>query len=928
MKANLVQREPQQLKQWEQMNLYDKIVEQHRDQPKFVLHDGPPYANGHIHYGHILNKVLKDFIIKQKTMSGFRCEYIPGWDCHGLPIEIKVDQQLGGKKKEIPIAKFRQKCRQYAQKFINIQRKEFIRFGGFGQWDKPYMTMTNDYEALIVREFGNFVKNGHIYKGKKPVLWCISCQTALAEAEVEYADHNSPSIYVKFPLRADNQLKQTYPMLDKIPANLVIWTTTPWTLPANQACALNPAGRYLAVEAIFQGKPEIFILMEELAQPALEAMQVQNAKKMGQIDPNLLEGQKYCHPFMDREGEVILADFVTHETGTGCVHIAPGHGQDDYEVAHKYGLDVVNPVDDRGVFTDQAGKYENLNVFKANQSIVEDLHSSGYLLNLPGESMSHSYPHCWRCQNPVIFRATEQWFASIDKNQVRQKALQAINDVEWVPSWGKERIYGMVENRPDWCLSRQRSWGVPIVAFYCRECGEMILDQNIIEHVSSIFSQKSSDAWYFLPEKDLLPPGFSCPQCQSKEFKREEAILDVWFDSGVSWSAVCENNPRLGVPVDLYLEGSDQHRGWFNSALITSMATRGKPPYKAVLTHGFVVDGQGKKISKSKGNFIPPENILKQSGAEIFRIWSAAENYTEDIRISDQILKGLQEAYRSIRNRFRFILSNLFDFEPDTQLLPYQQLLSADKWMLAWLEEFKQKVLTAYNNYKFYSVYHGSIDFFTVDLSNFYLDIIKDRLYTSHKNAPERRSAQTVLYILGDELCRLLAPILVFTMEEIWQHLPAYSGKEESVHLSRLPEIKTERIDQKELDRWEKIRKIRTVVNKQLEAARQENKIGLPLDAKVNLYHQEEQEFLTANQINLKQALIVSQLNLLSQPTDHMILDENYAGLHIGIEALEMPKCQRCWQRSESTGQDKNYPELCHRCVEVVTTLEQESTED
>ncbi|HSH14049.1 MAG TPA: isoleucine--tRNA ligase, partial [Desulfurivibrionaceae bacterium] len=744
MKANLAQREPEFLKQWQDGKLYERLLAAGSDRPVYVLHDGPPYANGHLHMGHALNKILKDIILRSRRMAGFQCAFVPGWDCHGLPIELNVDKELGGKKKEISKLEFREACRKYAAKWVGVQREEFKRLGVLGDWENPYLTIDYSYEAAIAREFNTFLISGAVTRSKKPVHWCPSCRTALAEAEVEYENHTSESIYVKFPLVGD--LGGISPELAGRQASVVIWTTTPWTLPANLAVALHPAFTYAAVEY----GDELWIMAEGLVERACKEFGISDYRVVATFASGRLEGRKCRHPFLERESLVVLADYVTLESGTGCVHTAPGHGREDYLTGLRYNLEILSPVDDGGVFTAEAGPYAGLYIGKANPVIVEDLQKSNHLVR--HSPLAHSYPHCWRCKKPVIFRATEQWFIGMEENGLRQKALQAIRQVKWIPHWGMERIYGMVETRPDWCLSRQRAWGVPITAILCKGCGQVQNNAPVNERIDQLFRREGADAWFAHPVEDFLGAGAVCGHCGGQEFSKEEDILDVWFDSGTSHAAVLEERPELSAPADLYLEGSDQHRGWFQSSLLTSVGTRGCAPYRSVLTHGFVVDEQGRKMSKSVGNVIAPEQIIKQYGAEILRLWVASEDYRDDIKISNNIIRQLSEAYRKIRNTVRYLLSNLGDFNPAVDRVPYEQLSELDRWALSQLEQLKRKLVKSYETFEFHAAFHSLLYFCTVTMSALYLDIIKDRLYASAPASVERRAAQTVLYELADSL--------------------------------------------------------------------------------------------------------------------------------------------------------------------------------
>jgi len=908
MKADLARREPAILQHWTDIDLYGRLRAQGQGRPRFLLHDGPPYANGNIHLGHALNKILKDIIIKSKQMSGYDCPYVPGWDCHGLPIEHQVDKELKKEKRRLSQLEIRQRCRAYALKYVDIQRQDFIRLGVLGDWRHPYLTMDNDYVARIMAEYGKIFLGGGIYRSKKPVHWCSTCHTALAEAEVEYAEHHTPSIYVKFRLLTD--LTADFPQLAGHPVFLVIWTTTPWTLPANLAIALNPHFPYAA----FLVGQEVYLMAKELA-PQVLAVAGQSGQQLVELEAARLEGARARHPWLERESQVILADYVTLEAGTGLVHIAPGHGQEDYDSGRRYGLETYSPVDDNGRFLPEVQEFAGLSVWEANPRIIELLQARGALLG--GAEISHSYPHCWRCKRPIIFRATEQWFISMSANDLRAKALAAINQVEWIPRWGRERIYGMVENRPDWCISRQRAWGVPIVAFHCQGCRQVILTQEILDGIIALVRREGADGWFARPAAQLLPPGFACPHCGSNNFEKENDILDVWFDSGVSFAAVLEARPHLGFPADLYLEGSDQHRGWFHSALLTSVATRQRPPYRSVLTHGFAVDGEGKKMSKSLGNIIAPQDVIKHYGAEILRLWVSAEDYRDEVRLSDQILKQLTDAYRRLRNTARFLLGNLYDFDPGRHYLPPGERLELDRLALSWLATLIQRVRTAYDRFEFHTVYHSLHQFCAVELSSLYLDVLKDRLYVNRAASPERRSAQSTLYDLLLSLVKLMAPILSFTAEEIWGYLPKID-EPPSVLLTGFPEPPAGFPDTELLARWEVLLQVRSEINRALEQARRDRLIGNALEARVvlgaadGLYeklHPYEAELLTL--------AMVSQLEIQATPTTGLSSDE-VPGLTVAVHRAAGEKCQRCWFRLPSVGADPIQPELCHRCRRIL----------
>jgi isoleucyl-tRNA synthetase len=908
MKANLPEKEPEILRGWEEQRLYARILRAAHGRKKYILHDGPPYANGHIHIGTALNKILKDIIVKAKFMVGFDSVYIPGWDCHGLPIEHEVDKMLGERKKEMTKAEVRRHCRDYAARFIDIQRKEFKRLGVLGTWDEPYLTMDYEYQATIVQELGRFVEGGYLYKGKKPVYWCATCHTALAEAEVEYAPHRSPSIFVKFPLKSE--IEGVLPALQGKEVSVLIWTTTPWTIPANLAIALHPSYNYVAAEV----NGEVYIVAEDLADIVMDTLGVKDYRVLETFTGSALEGLRCRHPFLERESIIILADYVTLDAGTGCVHTAPGHGQEDYESGLKYGLDIYAPVDDDGRFTPEVEFFAGKFVFDANTAVNAKLAEVGALLK--EEEMEHAYPHCWRCKNPIIFRSTEQWFISMDHNGLREKALRGIDEVRWIPAWGKERIYGMVAHRPDWCVSRQRVWGIPIVAFYCEGCGAVLLQKDLIDFVAHRFSQEGSDIWFEEPAQRLLPPGTRCPSCGGDVFRKETDILDVWFDSGVSWAAVLEKNHELSFPCDLYLEGSDQHRGWFHSSLLTAVGTRGVPPYTSVLTHGFVVDGEGKKMSKSAGNVVAPDEVIQQFGAEILRLWVAAEDYRDDIKISQEILDRLTEAYRRIRNTWRYMLGNLYDFNPLQHTLPDCELLEIDRWVLGRFQHLMKRVLTAYEECEFHIVYHAVHNFCVIELSSLYLDILKDRLYTSPASSPKRRSAQNAIYLVLKGMVKLMAPVLAFTADEVWQYLPKEGSEAESVHLAGFPSPQEEFIDKALEERWQKLWEAREKVTKALEQARRDKVIGHPLDAAVTVKAPPKlYGFLHEFGSELREIFIVSQVTLE--------MDGDSSEPTVEVSRAEGAKCQRCWVYDTSVGSNTEYPEICQRCLQTIAGQDQ-----
>ncbi len=919
MKANLPQREPAMLAWWEEQKLYDQIQALGKGRPRYVLHDGPPYANGRIHIGHALNKVLKDIIVKSKTMAGFHSPYVPGWDCHGLPIEHQVMKELGDKKKDLDVSAIRRLCRDYAERYVNIQRDEFKRLGVLGEWEHPYLTMTPTYEATIIREFAKFVERGGVYKGLKPVLWCTQDQTALAEAEVEYDDHTSPSIYVKFPVvTSPSVLAKTFPGMSfpdgtKL-VSVVIWTTTPWTLPANQAVCIHQDFDY----AFVQVGDELLIVAEKLVDNVAKACgfsdyRVVGLKKGGEG----FEGLETQRPLSTGLSPILLGDFVTLDQGTGCVHIAPGHGMEDYLLVLEHNakaspgerLEILAPVDNRGRFTAIVKEFAGQQVLKANPKIVEYLQGNGRLLG--HGSLNHSYPHCWRCKNPVIFRATEQWFVSMETNDLRRETLAEIERVRWIPSYGRDRIFGMIENRPDWCLSRQRVWGVPIPGFTCSTCQHVLADPAIVEHIAALMESNGADVWFEQSAGDLLPGETTCPKCGGTGFEKERDILDVWFESGVSYAAVLKS--RKWWPADLYLEGSDQHRGWFHSALLAGVTTDHRAPYQAVLTHGFVVDGQVKKMSKSAGNVVAPQDVIKQSGAEIIRLWVAAQDYREDLRISQEILTHLIEAYRKIRNTSRFLLSNLYDFDPSAHAVSYDQLPELDRWALMRLGELIAKVRRAYQDFEFHTIFHALNNFCSVDLSAVYLDILKDRLYTFRADSKLRRGSQTVLYEIIVVLAKLMAPILSFTADEIWQMLPEAARKDAtSVHLASLPEEQSRWKDHALESRWEKLLTYRTHIQGELEARRRDKIIGSSLEAHVRIEAgPEAHQFLATYTGDLSTIFIVSRVTLVPAGIGP-------ADIRVTVEKSAAPKCERCWNYREAVGKDRDHPTLCERCVEAV----------
>ena len=908
MKANLAKKEPDTLEQWERQDLYAVVRKASQGRERFILHDGPPYANGHLHMGHALNKILKDIIVRSRQMAGFDAVYVPGWDCHGLPIELKVEKELGSKKHDLSKADIIKHCRAYAEKFIDIQRDEFKRLGVMGDWEHPYLTMNYAYEAVIAKECCKFAMDGSLFRSKKPIHWCCSCHTALAEAEIEYEDETSPSVYVKFPLLDD--ITPLLPTLSGKQAAVVIWTTTPWTLPANLAVALHPDFEYAAVDT---GDNQVLILANELVDQCMTAFGISDYNVLGLLDAHDLDKKRCRHPLYERESIIVLGDHVTLEAGTGCVHTAPGHGREDHEVGLKYGLDAYSPVDDQGRFTDEVEMFNGQFVFDANIPITQALADNGVLM--AKEKITHSYPHCWRCKKPVIFRATPQWFISMDKTDMRKNALEAIDKVQWVPKWGRERIYGMIENRPDWCVSRQRAWGVPITVFKCKQCDATHMTAELMGIIHDLIAEQGAAAWFEKPVAEILPQGTVCAQCGSSEFDKETDILDVWFDSGVSHAAVLETRSDLQWPADLYLEGSDQHRGWFHSSLLTAVGTRKAAPYKAVLTHGFFVDEQGKKMSKSLGNVIAPQQVIDRYGAEIMRLWVAAADYRDDIHTSDKIFKQLTDAYRRIRNTSRFLLGNLADFDPEQHSVPYEQMPPIDRYALHTLQELIAKARKGYDAYEFHVIYHSLFNYCTVDLSAFYLDILKDRLYTSPGDSLARRSAQTVLYRIADSLVRIMAPIMVFTAEEIWRYLPATDGKSDSVHMAALPLVDASVQDSKLADQWQTIRQLRAEATKALEEARVQKVIGHSLDAAVTFgLGPELFALLSGYSDDLRSIFIVSDVKLQEGEIADAYHSEELDQVWVKVAPAQGEKCNRCWVFDATVGSIADHPTICRRC--------------
>ncbi len=912
MRADLAKREPGVVDRWRDEKLYERLLEQNRGNDSYVLHDGPPYANGDVHLGTALNKIVKDVIVKRQLMLGAYAPYVPGWDCHGMPIEHQVLRKLGKKARTMEQLEIRQQCREFADKYFRIQRDQFRRLGVLGDWDNPYLTMSPEYEAGIIRTFRKLVEGGYIYRGLRPVQWCPTCGTALAEAEVEYADHESPSIYVRFRFTGGASQAAA---LAKDPTDgaalsaaaeslsAVIWTTTPWTLPANLAVCVNPHLDYVAVQV----GSETMILADRLVEPVLDAIGVDagDVRKIP-VDLTSLDGADVLqHPFVDRTSKLIFGSHVTADVGTGCVHTAPGHGYDDFQVCQNYDIDVLTPVDAHGRFTEDGGVYQGRKVFETNADIVEDLRSRGALVH--AQTLSHQYPHCWRCKKALIYRATEQWFLRVDHAELREASLREIDKTRWVPAWGRDRIYNMMETRPDWCLSRQRAWGVPIPAFRCDQCGEHHADADVIKRIETIFAEHGSDVWYSMPASELLPEGFRCG-CGGNSFTPDENILDVWFDSGCSHASVLE--PRgLGVPADLYVEAVDQHRGWFQVSLITSVGTRNEAPYRGVLTHGLILDAGKKKMSKSLGNVIAPDEIVSKYGADVLRLLFSSVDFTNDTAFSQDLIKPLLETYRRIRNTCRFLLGNIEGFDPSKDQVPDDQLAEMDRWILQRGHELAKRCETAYDAFAFHHVVQGVVTFCAVDLSSLYLDIAKDRLYCSAASSPDRRAAQTVCWKLADILCRVIAPILSFTADEIWAYLPGTDGS--TVFEAGMPTLGEDPASGDLMKTWEGLLGARGTVMKALEDARKQGAIGHPLDARVVIDAGPDVfSMLKQRESEMPAFFIVSQVELREQSTN--------GPLGVVVESARGGKCSRCWNFAETVGDDSDHEELCERCVGVM----------
>lgn len=901
MRAGLPKSEPVTLKNWEEENLYENLMKLNEGKPLFVLHDGPPYANGNIHLGHALNKILKDFIVRYKNMAGFKAPYVPGWDTHGLPTELKARQKAGvGNSAEISIVELRKMCEEFVTGYIDDQRSQFKRLGVIGEWDNPYITLNPEFEAEQIRVFAEMAAKGYIYKGLKPVYWCPECKTALAEAEIEYAEDPCHSIYVKFKTKDDKGVFSAMG-IDPSKVSFVIWTTTTWTLPANVAICVGPRFEY----SVIKTGDEYLVMATDLFKSALEVAEITDYEVVATVKGSELEYITTAHPFLDRESLVIVGEHVTLESGTGCVHTAPGHGVDDYNVCLNYPeIPVICPVDSNGVLTDEAGQFAGLTTNEANKKIALYLDENGSLFAL--KKIVHQYPHCWRCKTPILFRATDQWFCSVE--DFKDDAVNAINNVEWIPAWGRDRITNMVRERKDWCISRQRKWGVPIPIFFCKDCGEAHIEREAMMAVADLFEKEGSNAWYNHSAEEILPEGTKCKKCGCTDFEKEKDIMDVWFDSGSSHTAVVKKRDNLKFPADLYLEGNDQYRGWFQSSLLTSVATTGEAPYKTVLTHGMILDDESRKMSKSLGNGISPRDVIKQYGADVLRLWVASTDYQTDVHISNDILKQISESYRKIRNTARYILGNISDFDPDKDMVNLDKLMPIDRWALAKLNELQTRVKESYDKYEFHIVYHSIHNFCVVDMSNFYLDVLKNRLYLEKPDSIQRRAAQTAIYIILNAMTRMVAPILAYTSDEIWKFMP-HSASDNADHIiyNEMPAPVVVDADEAFMAFWDKIHELRDEVKKSLEPLIKEKTIKGSLEAKVTLSAGGEKlDFLKKAEPELTDAFIVSAIEII----------DNNGELEISVEKAEGEKCERCWTISKTVGQSAEHPTICAHCCE------------
>jgi isoleucyl-tRNA synthetase len=923
MKANLPQNEPKMLARWEQMAIYERVRQSRKGAPLYVLHDGPPYTSGPIHLGTAMNKCLKDFIVKSKTMSGMDAPYVPGWDCHGLPIEIKVDKELGGKKLQMRPTDVRAECRKYAQKFLDLQRQQFKRIGVFGRFDNPYATMNPQYESVVLETFFSFYEKGFVYKGLRAVYWCMHDETALAEAEVEYENHTSSTVWVKYRL-LDDPASIDAALAGK-KASTIIWTTTPWTLPASMAVAFHPDEEYVALES----GGEVYIVASKLAKDVAEKCGLADVRELAHFSGRKMERLNFQHPFLDRKILGVLADYVTMDTGTGVVHTAPSHGAEDFMTGVKYGLDATSNVDEKGIMRNGLPEYTGKRVWDANAPIIELVRSRGALLH--AEKTEHSYPHCWRCHNPVIFRATEQWFISMETSMpggkskddtLRSRTLEEIKHVKWDPAWGEERMSNMIATRPDWCISRQRVWGVPIAVFLCESCGKPLNYHAVNRKVVELFARVGADAWFTSEAETILPAGTKCPHCGGTKFEKETDIFDVWLESGASYLALVAAEPEYPWPSDLYLEGGDQYRGWFQSSLLCAMGTHGTSPYRGVVTPGWTLDEKGKAMSKSTGNDVDPVDIANRLGGEIVRLWTASVDFREDVVGSEALMQRVGENYKKIRNTFRYILSNLYDFDPQTDSVPFDKMEALDQYMLRQTAAFASDLRKWYDEFAFHKIYHRVNHFCIVDLSAFYFDVLKDRLYISAPKSQARRSAQTAIWYIGEALVRLLAPITSFTSEEIWQYLPKTEDRAESVHLALFPASSDvlgagakEHDEQQDKD-WTTLRSVRDEVLKALEEARNQKLIGTGLEAQVSITLPDPVfSLLKRYEGQLRYLFIVSALTLVQGSGN------GTGGVHVEVEKAEGLKCERCWNYSTRVGEDKNYPTVCERCAAVLKEM-------